>query len=351
MSILIGFICVLLSGFLLVVKSPRRTPNLFLAAFLTLTAIELSVWLWGASGAWTWLSPFWFALGKLQMPAFFFFFFSSCYSDLRLKPHDALHLLPAVLVLLLSRPGGADLGLLSDIFTPGTQATWVFSQITYFAYMAAILFLLGRFRSRFRRHYAGAPSEVLNWLTQLAAASLFARVTILIRDYTAFNAPSSVSLGLQMFGAILALAITTWIALKSLLHPQLFRDVDRRLLRLEDRNGAPDRENLRRLVDYVETQQPYLNPDLTLAALSDQVAMTPREVSELLNQSLGLHFFDYINRHRIDHARDLLITQPTQSILEILLASGFNSKSSFNTAFKKQVGMTPSAFRRQEKHK
>jgi len=46
MSILIGFICILLNGFLLVVKSPRRTPNLFRAAFLTLTAIELTVWLW-----------------------------------------------------------------------------------------------------------------------------------------------------------------------------------------------------------------------------------------------------------------------------------------------------------------
>ena len=77
--------------------------------------------------------------------------------------------------------------------------------------------------------------------------------------------------------------------------------------------------------------------------------MTPREVSELLNQSLGLHFFDFINGHRIDFARDLLLTNPAQSILDILLASGFNSKSSFNTAFKKQVGMTPSAFRKQEK--
>ena len=349
MSILIGFICILLSGFLLVVKSPRRTPNLFLAAFLTLTAIELTVWLWGSSPAWNWLGPFWFALGKLQMPAFFFFFFSSCYSDLRLKTHDVLHLAPATLALLLSAPGAVDLGVLSAIFTPGTQATWVFSQLSYFAYMAAILVLLWRFRTRFRRHYAGAPSEVLIWLTQLAAASLFARTTILVRDFSAFNAPSAISTSLQMFGALLALAITTWIAMKSLLQPQLFRDVDRRLLRLEQPNPSRDRDELQRLVDYVETERPFLNPDLTLAALADQIAMTPREVSELLNQSLGLHFFDFINGHRIDRAQVLLRTEPSQSILDILLASGFNSKSSFNTAFKKQVGMTPSAFRKQEK--
>lgn len=349
MSILIGFICILLSGFLLVVKSPRRTPNRFLAAFLTLTAIELTVWIWGASDAWHWLGPFWFALGKLQMPAFFFFFFSSCYSDLRLKPHDTLHLVPSVLALVLSPPGAVDLGILSAIFTPGTHATWVFSQLTYFAYMATILILLWRFRIRFRRHYAGAPSEVLIWLTQLATVSLFARATILVRDFSVFSAPGVISVSLQIFGALVALAITTWIAMKSLLQPQLFRDVDRRLLRLEQPNRSHDRDELKRLVDHVETVRPFLNPDLTLAALADQMAMTPREVSELLNQSLGLHFFDFINGHRIDYARELLLTEPSQSILDILLASGFNSKSSFNTAFKKQVGMTPSAFRNQEK--
>ena len=349
MSILIGFICVLLSGFLLIVKSPRRTPNLFLAAFLTLTAIELTVWLWGTSEIATWLGPVWFALGKLQMPAFFFFFFSSCYSDLRLKPHDALHLVPSILALVLSGPGSIDLGPLSAIFTPGTTATWAFSQITYFAYMTAIVALLWRFRTRFRRHYAGAPSEVLIWLTQVAATSLFARATILVRDFSVFNAPSAIGVGMQIFGALLALAIITWIAMKSLLQPELFRDVDRRLLRLEQDDAANASGDLNRLVEYVETQTPYLNPELTLAALADQVAMTPREVSELLNQSLGVHFFDFINSHRIEHARQLLVTEPSQSILDILRRPGFNSKSSFNTAFKKQIGMTPSAYRKQQK--
>ncbi|GAB5454788.1 MAG: AraC family transcriptional regulator [Henriciella sp.] len=349
MSILIGFVCILLSGFLLVVKSPRRTPNRFLAAFLTLTAIELTVWLWGASEVWNWLGPIWIALGKLQMPAFFFFFFSTCYSDLRLKLHDALHLVPSVLALVLSTPGAIDLEILTAVFTPGTQASWVVSQLTYFAYMTAVFLLLWRFRKRFRQHFSGAPSEVLTWLTQLAAASLFARVTILIRDFSVVNAPGALSVGLQVFGALVALAITTWIALKSLLQPQLFRNVDRRLLRLEQPNQSQGREDLKRLVEHVKTEQPYLDPDLTLAELSDQVAMIPREVSELLNQSLGLHFFDFINGHRIDYAKELLLTEPSQSILDILLASGFNSKSSFNTAFKKQVGMTPSAFRKHGK--
>ena len=50
MSILIGFVCLLLSGFLIVVPSPRKLPNLFLAAFLGLTAVEVTIWIWGFSG-------------------------------------------------------------------------------------------------------------------------------------------------------------------------------------------------------------------------------------------------------------------------------------------------------------
>ena len=152
-----------------------------------------------------------------------------------------------------------------------------------------------------------------------------------------------------IFGALLALAITSWIAMKSLLQPQLFRDVDRRLLSLSPDGASAQNSDLTRLLDYVDTEQPYLDPELTLARLSDQLALTPREVSELLNQSLGVHFFDFVNGHRIAHAQKQLIQHPKQSILEVLLESGFNSKSSFNTAFKKHAGMTPSAFRKQGK--
>lgn len=349
MSILIGFICILLSGFLLLVQSPRRAPNLYLAGFLTLTAIELTVWLWPPDHAWNGLEPIWFALGKLQMPVFYFFFLASCYSDHRLKSHDALHLMPFAWVLIFGWPNGLNLGYFSAPATSGTSASWFASQLIYFGYMTAILVLLWRFRTRFKRHYAGAPSEVLIWLTQLAAASLFARATMLARDLSSIGPLSTMTPILQMFGALLALAITTWIAMKSLLQPQLFRDVDRRLWRLEKNDASKHNGDLNRLIDHVETQQPFLSPDLTLAVLSDQVAMTPREVSELLNQSLGLHFFDFINGHRIRYAQNLLLARPKKSILEILLESGFNSKSSFNTAFKKHVGLTPSAFRAQEK--
>ncbi|MEM5516950.1 helix-turn-helix domain-containing protein [Henriciella sp. AS95] len=346
-GILTGFVCLLLSGFLVAVPSKRKTSNLFLAAFLTLTAIELSIWVWGGwqAGGDGELIAVWRALGRLQMPAFFFFFLSACYSDLRLKRHDLLHLLPALLCLLLAVPGGPGGGFLAGLFDEWTHQGWAVSQLIYFGYMAAILVLLWRFKAQFRMHHSGGRSQMLVWLVQLAAASLFARLIILSRDLIGPAISPEFVLVLQVIGASVALSVMSWIALKSLMQPELFRDVDRRLLRSPDAasNGQADAARLKR---HMDTEQPYLDPELTLSGLAEQVALTPRELSELLNQSLGLHFFDFVNMYRVEHAKAELLATPKQSVLTVLYASGFNSKSSFNTAFRKHVGMTPSEYRR-----
>lgn len=350
MSILIGFVCVLLGGFLLAVPSPRKQPNQFLAAFLLLTALELSVWLWGTNQTVPiWVGGVWFALGKLQMPAFFFFYISSCYSDFRLKRLDVLHLIPFALALLL---GLVTIELpvinpIMDAFTANTTESALLSHIVYYGYLAAIIVLLWRFRARFRQHHSGARSEVLVWLIQLTAASLFAHTLVMVRDALHFTSGGDIVLVLQMSGALLALGITTWIALKSLLQPELFRDVDRRLMSLDFVADTRETAELSRVLQFVEKENPYLNPDITLADLAHQVAMTPREVSELLNGALGVHFFDFVNGYRVEYAKILLVEDPKRPIMQILLDSGFNSKSSFNTAFKKHVGLTPSAFRAQ----
>lgn len=347
MSILTSFICLLLAGFLLAVPTSRKLPNRLLAVFLTLTAIELSVWLWGYSSLMNgWVGGLWLALGKLQMPTFFFFFVSSCYSDFQWKQHDALHLIPFLLALffnLVSIPFGG----FEDTFTTGTRATTVLSHVIYYGYMAAIVVILFQFRRRFLLHHAGGRSQVLVWLTQFAAVSLFAHTLIVLRDGFSGALPAEVFTALQMLGAVLALAITTWIALKSLLQPDLFRNVDRRLLELQPKTKLSQNGDLERVLKTVEADKPYLDSDLNLSELSYKVALTPRELSELLNGSIGVHFFDFINGYRVEHAKKLLLESPNRSIIQILHDSGFNSKSSFNTAFKKHTGTTPSAYRSQ----
>jgi len=353
MSILIGFTCLLLAGFLLAVPSRRKLPNRFLAAFLILTAVELSAWLWvDADNYNSWANAFRLALGKLQMPVFLGIFLSSCYADFRLRWRDSLHLIPMMTALLLSLPGSqipflASEGRAAGLTVAEQNAIWMASHLLYYGYMIAVGWVLLRFWRLYRSQHSAARSETLYWLVQLATASFVAHSMLLVRDALIFTPAHAIVLPLQMFSALIALGITTWIALKSLLQPGLFRNVDQRLLRLTDRPAISPTASLSHLEAFMMREQPYLDAELSLAALSDRIAMTPRELSELLNQSAGMHFFDYVNRQRVEHAKILLRDSPDLTVLQIVHDSGFNSKSSFNTAFKKHVGLTPSAFRAQ----
>ncbi|WP_408641487.1 helix-turn-helix domain-containing protein [Spirosoma telluris] len=66
---------------------------------------------------------------------------------------------------------------------------------------------------------------------------------------------------------------------------------------------------------------------------------------------MGQHFFDYINRHRIEEAKRLFrqSTDAKLTVLEVLYQVGFNSKSSFNTLFRKYTGQTPTDYKNQTK--
>lgn len=91
--------------------------------------------------------------------------------------------------------------------------------------------------------------------------------------------------------------------------------------------------------------QLFRNPDLMLEDLARKMGITPNQLSELINQRLELNFAGYVNRLRIDYAKRRLESDAERSVIAIAFESGFNSKSAFNAAFKKETGITPSDFR------
>ncbi len=92
----------------------------------------------------------------------------------------------------------------------------------------------------------------------------------------------------------------------------------------------------------------YTDNQLDLSTLCQQISEAPHYVSQVITQDLKTSFYDLINSHRVKIAKQLLVSKGQSTILEVLTESGFNSKSTFNTAFKKQTGMTPSQFRSQQ---
>tara|TARA_R110001583_G_scaffold195458_1_gene373852 strand:+ start:24222 stop:25769 length:1548 start_codon:yes stop_codon:yes gene_type:complete len=90
------------------------------------------------------------------------------------------------------------------------------------------------------------------------------------------------------------------------------------------------------------------DPMISLPKLARAVGISPNQLSYVLNHHVGQNFFDYVNSARIAEARRILLDQPDRPILDVALEVGFNSKSTFNLAFKKITGETPSSLRRKE---
>ena len=105
---------------------------------------------------------------------------------------------------------------------------------------------------------------------------------------------------------------------------------------------------LKRLTDTMQEEKPYLNNTLTLPELAEMVSTPPNYLSQVINEQLQMNFFDYVNSYRIETAKNLIINPlpHTLTILDIAMESAFNSKSAFYSAFKKQVGITPAAFKK-----
>lgn len=100
---------------------------------------------------------------------------------------------------------------------------------------------------------------------------------------------------------------------------------------------------LQQLLTYFDEEEPFLQPDLTLRSLANELNVNTNQLSWLINQKLKKNFSNFINSYRIQRFQELAISPENQHISLIGLAyeSGFNSKTVFNTYFKKQVGVTP----------
>jgi len=109
-----------------------------------------------------------------------------------------------------------------------------------------------------------------------------------------------------------------------------------------------DPEYIERVERLMKQEKPYLMSNITFDALSQQFDVPPRELSATLNGHFKMNFYEFINDYRIEEAKLLLVSEDyrEKTITDIFIEVGFNSKSVFNTFFKKKVGMTPSEYRK-----
>ena len=100
------------------------------------------------------------------------------------------------------------------------------------------------------------------------------------------------------------------------------------------------------VLGFMNDKQPYLDNDLTLDTLAKSIGLSSHHLSEILNKQANKNFYQFVNEYRIKFICERIVVEPNSKILDLAMAAGFSSKSTFNAVFKQMKGVTPSQYRK-----
>ncbi|WP_085296724.1 helix-turn-helix transcriptional regulator [Cognaticolwellia mytili] len=353
-----------------VFKRPNDRQNLCLKGLLLLLLIHSAGELFLYSGAFVYApnlvgvhGPFRVLLG----PALYFYAYTSMSPD---KGTDK-----RMVVLALSGPIIVLLGMLPFILmispaekialaTPSMRdpELWKIAVFTCFfttfvfifytlLYLVAALKLHNGHRQQLMERFSEIEQRSLDWFRPV----LLIWGTVWLMYAVEFSIGA---LGWRWFGSGILLPILEVIALaifiQKALNQKVLNDSDKGLPLASQSNQGQKRaailstEKMQLIASKLEhamrEDKLFLQDNLSLNKLSESISETENHISETLSQFLQTKFFQFVNGFRIEEAK-LALQDSDKLVTSIAFDVGFNSKSTFNTAFKKNVGYSPSAYR------
>jgi AraC-like DNA-binding protein len=375
-SILLAVIIIqllLLAIFLFSQDKGRKQSHLLLGLFFLSLCLNLadglllyqkfylrypSVALWG-TGCTLLLGPFLYLYTR-----------SALFKDFFFSPKMLLHFIPFILLELVSLIAYWSLShdekirLLQQLtnrqvhgFFDGVSAL-IF--LHFFIYQFFAWQLIKRYQAIAASRFSDLQKNNVNWLKTLQVAFLLFFFLGLMKTFIYLTSFADFYYVVFFVLVTLLFVFVNRVVLKALNNPAMFTSLEE-----NDTTGTGtpqpgikyggsaitgnEKELLRnKILDHMAGKRPYLDADLSLDELAKQLQLKPRILSQLINESIGQSFFDFVNNYRINEAMKMLDNpeDPKITVLEVLYAVGFNSKSSFNTIFKKQTGLTPSEYKR-----
>lgn len=288
---------------------------------------------------------------------------SSLQPKFRLKAFDLVHLAPFIIINIITTQyvyleNLKDNPVESEFHHTLQLAFYIFFYLLISFYQILSFVLLRRSKVLYVENFSNTNTKRYKYLYQL---NLIFTVLFLISASKNFFVFGFDTQGLEYITYIVKFSILVffcWIIYNGLQSPELFRDDEYTPVSVKDILNEEKKKPVSSLADsdyriekvrkFMLEQEAYLDPTLSLNSLARSTNIPSRELSLLINHQLNKHFFDYVNEFRIEKAKELLKNPDKKdlTILEILYDVGFNSKSSFNTAFKKNCGLTPTQYRR-----
>jgi AraC-like DNA-binding protein len=376
-----ALLCVCFAALLIATNPPKNISNYFLACFLFAHAfIPLhELVLWGATFKITarenfpniiFVGGFAYYIDAVLL---YFYVKSLVFHDFRPTRKEAYHLIPLMLfaffmlVVFYRFPFSKRIEWINtEMFVYSKQyitADFLCKMLRVF-YCVASFGLILKYRSMLtdtRSHF-----EKINilWLKILVIG--FLAVTILEAilsvtkfiglmthfDFQHYSLALFEFIGLSGYYALFVLVVT--LVFTSMRYFVNFDSVTQPKEVEQPKKPIPEKllnpEFAQKIDSSMRSNKHYLLADITLDMLAEKLDMPPKDLSMIINRHFNSNFYEFINGYRIEEAKHLLIDPKNKhkTITDIYLEVGFNSKSVFNTFFKKIVGTTPSEFRHQK---
>lgn len=226
---------------------------------------------------------------------------------------------------------------------PAAGVDWIgVAKLLHLAgYGGLILVTVRQALMRMRARLSRFDASELFWIAGFAAALAMTATALLI---VSMAAPAADAHALNTGGSLVLAVLAVGIAARSL------RDRPQPVLKPAPgyaRSGL-DPQRLEAFAKRIETvmtrESLHADPELTLDRLASAARLSPQQVSQALNQQLGVTFYRFVNTRRVEAAK-MLLSDPGISVLDAAMEAGFATKATFNKAFKAETGMTPSEFR------
>jgi AraC-like DNA-binding protein len=296
--------------------------------------------------------PFAFLWG----PTFYFYVKSIAYKDFKLKWKRLIDIAPFLLILLYFSftfyfySAAAKRVILNDpsyLFFSYHYYIDMMLRLQIIFYIIKSYQILFAVRKEIGENYSSISGMNLSWLNFVIigySVCFLISISFIYTEFYLKNFSRYLYLGnfMQFFIYFNIIFFKAWN------HPEIFRRIPEEKKYKHSRLTKNEAEYwVNKLSEHFAANKPFLNPQYTLNQLAKDIDVQPKILSQVINENFNQNFFDYINHFRIEEAKRMLRDlSNAQNVLQILYESGFDSKATFNRAFKKETGLTPTGYRK-----
>lgn len=248
-------------------------------------------------------------------------------------------------------------------FTPSISAkieeVFIQFSITIFGFLAILD--VKSYSQRVDNFFSSHEKAKINWIKTIAFSMFILSLFALLISIAQFFI-SEIPMFIQFATAMASTVIIYYIAYFFLLHPNALVDVSEKIntyVAKEDDVKLSVNENIKKtninsdfekkILELLETQKVYTNPEITINEIAEKIGIPAYLTSKIINQNLNTNFFNLINKYRIEQVKNELLSSNNKTIIETAYQAGFNSKTTFYEVFKKNTGVSPSEFIKQNK--